>query len=62
MEKTITLVRHKDCKHSVVYEALDKDAVLKSVYLLRTFANPMPDRIEIVVRPVLKAQQPAVQA
>ncbi len=47
--KTVTLVKAKEVKHSIVYEATDPNACLKSVYLGRNYSSPMPTTIEILV-------------
>lgn len=50
---TIRLIRKKDCKHSVVYEALgDADPPIRSVYLMRSFSPSMPEAIELTLRAI----------
>lgn len=45
----------KDCKHSVVFEASDKDAIIDRVYLRRPFSDHL-GTIEILVTPVVKTE------
>lgn len=51
MKQTLRMTRAKDCKHSVVYEAPsdDPNPAVRSVYVARTFASPMPQTITVTI-------------
>lgn len=48
--KTITLTKDKDCKGSIRYATADEKAVVTNVYLSRSFADKMPDSIEVTIK------------
>jgi len=50
-DAVIILKAAKQCKGSVRYETADPTAVITNVYLDRAFANPMPDAIEVTIKP-----------
>lgn len=48
----VRLTQAKECKGSIRYETQDAKAVISNVYLSRTFADPMPESIDISISPV----------
>ena len=52
--KTIVLTRKKDCVNSIVYTAnsYEEEPIVTSLYLMRTFAKEMPQKIQVTVEGV----------
>lgn len=46
---SIRMKKEKDCKGSVKYSTTDAKAVITNVYVDRSFADPMPAEVTIVV-------------
>lgn len=51
----LTLKKVKDCKHSVVFEATDKDAIIDRVYVRRPYSDHLGS-IELTVVPLPKVE------
>ena len=49
MKLTIEMVKEKDCKHSVRYASVDPTAAVATVYVMRTAADKMPEKITVTV-------------
>lgn len=55
----LVLRKSKDCKHSVVFESTDKDAIIGSLYVKRPFSDSL-SVIEVTVTPVTTTHEAAV--
>ena len=40
----------KECKGSVRYATDDEDAPVRNIYLSRSFAKPMPEKITVTIQ------------